>query len=330
MVYDKNYLSKSQQEKAQRIIECVIDGFQLKTPPKHNIMGFNQNEEITKLDEQKFERGKKEIKISSLSPLNLSIKSKSNQNLQIDKEIELTKKVEKIILRNNFIKVIFEFDDVLKKLIFMNKLNRNIPLHIWCGVLDFSIKHPIIFGREPECGYHFGPFEELKSELYEQLETIEDKFPHLFPYKIIESDPIIDLLQIEKNSVKTKDDLRRMIVYNVKENAESPLTLINGLNRQKELIQLMKKIPHYDLIKQTYDMDKIDIFIRNVDIFMRNAPEYRKIHSEFIACYVSTICIPYKDVTYFLIDQFKYPSKKQCRVIYSLINSLKEFDNSES
>ncbi|MFX1478190.1 MAG: hypothetical protein ACFFCI_08655 [Promethearchaeota archaeon] len=324
MVYDNNYLSKSQQEKAQRIIECVIDGFQLETPPKHSIMGFNPYEEITKLDEQKFERGKKEIKISSLFPLNLSIKSKSNQNRQIDKEIELTRKGEKIILRSNFIKVIFEFDDGLKKLVFMNKLNRNIPLHIWCGVLDFSIKHPIIFGRESKYEYHFGPFEELKSELYEQLETIEDKFPQLFPYKIIESDPIIDLLQIEKNSDKTMDDLRRMIVYNVKKKEDSPLALINSLNHQNQLIRLMKKIPHKDLIKDVYETD-----IGNI-IYTDGIAKYWKIQSEFISRYVSTICIPYKDVTYFLIDQYKYPSKKQCRAIFSLINALKEFESSES
>ena len=42
---------------------------------------------------------------------------------------------------------------------------------------------------------------------------------------------------------------------------------------------------------------------------------------------VSTICIPYKEVTYFQIDQFVYPPKKHCRAIYSLINVLKELSN---
>jgi hypothetical protein len=276
-----------------------MDGFKLETPPKHSILGFNPHEEITKLENQKLGKDEKEIK-------------------KLDKEIEYTRK-----LVDRSVKVIFEFNDKIKKLIYVIKLYRNLPLHTWCGILDFSIKHPIIFGRVSKYVYRFGPFEELKSELYEQLETIEDKFPHLFPYKIIESDPLIDLLQIEKHSDNTLDDLRRMIVYNVKENEDSPLALINGLNRQKKLINLMKKIPHYDLIKRAYDVDVIN------ELIFKGFLGYKKMESEFIARYISTICIPYKDVTYFLIDQFNYSSKKQCRAIYSLINALKEFDTSE-
>ncbi|MFX1326483.1 MAG: hypothetical protein ACFE8N_16145, partial [Promethearchaeota archaeon] len=125
-----------------------------------------------------------------------------------------------------FIKVNFEFDDELKKLIYISdiwhvidKKSFNnavnlvqmipmfrhpkfmVPYHKWCGVLDFPIEYPILFGRvcnrEMHGGghYHFGPFEKLKNKFFYEIERLENKYPNLFPYKIIESAFFLDLIQ---------------------------------------------------------------------------------------------------------------------------------------
>ncbi|MFW9823196.1 MAG: hypothetical protein ACFFE4_09685 [Candidatus Thorarchaeota archaeon] len=281
MEHDGFNLSKSQKKLAQRIIDCVMDGFQLELPPKHVIMRLKPEELIVNQEYQKFEKVENEIK-------------------RLEEAIELT---------DRCVKLIFEFDDVLKKLIFMNKIYKNTLLHMWCGILDLSIKHPIIFGCESKHLYHFGPLDTLKYDLFEEVEKLENEFPELFPYNIIESDLLIELILKTKHSDKTKDDLREMAVH-VKQNEESPLSLINDLNQQKKLRKILKKIPHFDAVEASQTAIKIAFF------------NQRKFE-ELTYNYVSTICVPYKEVTYFLIDQFYYPQKKQCRPIYSLINALK-------
>lgn len=286
MKYDTSNLTKYHQKIAQKSIDCVMDGFQLENPPKYVIKGLNPDEEIAKLEFQKFEKNEREIK-------------------RLEKDIKFTRNY-----TSNFVKVVFEFDDNLKKLIYMSDLMKTaksiVPLHIWCGVLDFPIKNPIIFGRV--CNrkrhkgghYHFGPFEKLKYELTDRLERLEDKIPGIFPYEIIELDLFLELIQNVKYPYDTKEDLKRM-VRTVKEYETSP-SLIDGLNQKKELIKIMKKIPHFGAVE--YAMTR---FISDID--------------------VSTICVPYKEVTYFQIDQFVYPPKKHCSAIYSLINVLKELSN---
>jgi ribosomal protein L9 len=43
---------------------------------------------------------------------------------------------------------------------------------------------------------------------------------------------------------------------------------------------------------------------------------------------VSTLFIPYKEVTYFHIDQFGFPPKKEFRAIITLLNELEKFPKS--
>jgi len=104
-----------------------MDGFRLEIPPNYIIKGLNPNEEIAKLEYQKLKMNETEIK-------------------KIDREIKFTQKY-----ASNFIKVIFEFNNNLKKFIYMSDLMKTtksiIPRHLWCGVLDFHILSPIIFGR---------------------------------------------------------------------------------------------------------------------------------------------------------------------------------------
>jgi len=260
-----------------------MDGFRLEIPPNYIIKGLNPNEEITKLEYQKLEKNEKEIK-------------------KIDREIKFTQNYAR-----NFVKVIFEFNNRLKKLIYMSDLMKItkfiIPRHLWCGVLDFHIPSPIIFGRV--CNrkrhkggkYYFAPFETLKYELVDRFERLEEKGPEIFPYEIIESNLFLELIRYVKYSLETKEDLKQTARI-IKSNNKTT-SFVNILNQQKELIKIMKKIPHFGAIE--YSLTK---FVSEID--------------------VSTICIPYKEVTYFHIDQFVHSPKKNCSAIYSLLNVLEE------
>lgn len=283
MRYDESNLTKYHQKIAQKSIDCVIDGFRLEKPPNYIIQGLNPNEEIAKLEYQKLKKNEKEIK-------------------KIEREIKFTQNY-----TSNFVKVIFEFNNNLKKLIYMSELMKTtkslVPLHIWCGVLDFPITSSVIFGRV--CNrkrhkggkYYFAPFETLKYELIDRLERLENKLPDLFPYEIIESNLFIELIRYVKYSHETKEDLRQMARI-IRSNNKAT-SLVNNLNQKKELINIMKKIPHFGAVE--YGLTK---FVSEID--------------------VSTICIPFKEVTYFQIDQFVSSPKKHCRAIYSLLNVLEE------
>ena len=61
MKFDQNTISKSQQKLAQKFINSVLEGSQLVRSPKYMIMGLNSDEEIAKLEFEKFEKNEKEI-----------------------------------------------------------------------------------------------------------------------------------------------------------------------------------------------------------------------------------------------------------------------------
>jgi len=54
MIFDEKNVSRPQQKLAQKFIDSVIDGFQIDTPPNYIIRGLNSNEEVAKLEFQKF------------------------------------------------------------------------------------------------------------------------------------------------------------------------------------------------------------------------------------------------------------------------------------
>lgn len=284
MHYDESIVSKSQQKIAQKCIDCVKDGFQLEKPLKYVIKGLNPDEEIAKLEYQKLQKNEKEIK-------------------RIEREIKFTRNY-----ASNFVKVIFEFDNKLKKLLYMSDIMRTtgfpLPRHIWSGVLDFHIPNSIIFGRvcdrERHKGgkYYFAPLEHIQFELIDKLERIEEKASDLFPYKVIESNVFIELISHFKYSYGAKEDLKRMAKELII--TEKSPEFVKKLNQVKGLITNMKKIPHFGTVE--YGAFK---YISDID--------------------VSTICIPYKEVTYFHIDQFGTPPKKHCRIISYLLNALEKF-----
>lgn len=62
MSFDENTVSRAQQKLAQKFIDLVLDESQLEHPTNYVIKGLNFNEEIVKLEFQKFEKNEKEIK----------------------------------------------------------------------------------------------------------------------------------------------------------------------------------------------------------------------------------------------------------------------------
>lgn len=282
MRFDEKTFSKHQRKIAQKFIDSVLEGSQLEHPPLYELNWINFDEEIVKLEFQKFEKNEKEIKI-----INRMIK-----NLQYGAK--------------HYIKVVFEFNENPKRLICRDDFPRAsigfIPRYLWFGVLDFPITSSFLFGRvaktEKSGGgkFYFAPFDSYKSELYNNLEQLEENSPELFPYDVIGSRRFIKLIEDFKTSKKARNLLRRM-PEETKSRKIIP-TLVDKLNQKDELIKLMKKIPHYG---------------RLIYMNIRLASEID----------VSTFFIPYKGVTYFHIEHYVVsPKKKHFRAIDALLQSL--------
>jgi len=62
MRFDENTVSKTQQKLAQKFIDSVFEGSRLEQPPNYVVKRLNSDEEIAKLEFQKFEKNEKEIK----------------------------------------------------------------------------------------------------------------------------------------------------------------------------------------------------------------------------------------------------------------------------
>lgn len=286
MIFDEKSVSKTQKRVAQEFIDTVTEGFELENPPNYVIKGLNSNEEIAKLEYLKFEKNEKEIK-------KIEKRIKSLQNYT-----------------NSYVKVVFEFNKKLKKFICMSggiqTSDGFSPRYTWTGVLDFPITSSILFGRvckSPRHGggkYYFAPCEKLKFEIADFLEQLEEETPELFPYKIIESNMFMELLGGSKFVKEVMDLLKQM--PRIIKSSEETTPLVDALNQDKELINAMKKIPHFGTIETGYSK-----FASEID--------------------VSTLFIPYKEVTYFHIDQYSYARKKHFRTINTLLQSLEELNN---
>ena len=293
MKFDENTVSKAQQKIAQRFIDSVLEGSQLEHPPKFVIKGLNSNEEIAKLEFQKFEKNEKEIK-------------------KIDKQI---KNIQFYI--RDFVKVVFEFENNPKKLICMSdnlelpKALTPIPRYIYSGVLNFPITSSFLFGRVAKSSkhgggdYYFASLENVKSDIIDNLEKLEEKAPDLFPYEIIGSNQFIDLLGTFKFVKKVRNQLN----YRPKMTNSSLNTsiLVNTLNQQKELIKTLKKIAHFGTTEWISQSARRLRLMSEVD--------------------VSTIFIPYKEVTYFHIDHFVKPPKKEFKAIDALLQTLEQLNS---
>ncbi|MHA1192746.1 MAG: hypothetical protein ACTSP9_10680 [Promethearchaeota archaeon] len=286
MKFDQNTVSKSQQKLAQKFIDSVLEGSQLEDPPKYVIMGLNSDEEIAKLEFEKFEKNEKEIK-------------------KIDKKIKFIQ-----YYVRDFVKVIFEFENNPKKLICMSdKLEMKkalpVPRYIYSGVLDFPVACSFLFGRVAKSSKHgggdylFAPLEKQVVEFTDNFKKLEEKAPDFFPYNIIEINPFIDLFGSFKFVAEVRDQLKNR--YRMTNSNPRELSLVNALNQEKDLIKSLKKIAHFGTTEW------INVrFVSQVD--------------------VSTVFIPYKDVTYFHIDHFVKSPKKEYRAINALLQTLERLN----
>lgn len=284
MRFDEKAFSKHQRKIAQKFIDSVLEGSQLEHPPLYRLNSINFDEEIAKLEFQKFEKNEKEIK-----KINRMIK-----DLQYEAK--------------HYVKVVFEFNENPKILIcrddFLRGSTALIPRYSWVGVLDFPITSSFLFGRvaktEKSGGgkFYFAPFDSHKSELYDNLEYLEENSPELFPYDVIGSKRFIKLIGDFKSSKKARNLLRRMRRETM--SGEVTRTLVDNLNLKDDLIKLMKKIPHFGRL--TYMNMRL---VSEID--------------------VSTFFIPYKGVTYFHIEHYVVsPKTKHFRAIMALLLSLEQ------
>jgi len=284
MKNDEKTFSKHQRKIAQKFIDSVLEGSQLEHPPLYRLNNFNFDEEIAKLEFQKFEKNEKEIK-------------------------EINRMIENLQYRaKHYVKVVFEFNENPKILICRDDFPIDtmgiIPRYSWVGVLDFPITSSFLFGRvaktEKSGGgkFYFAPFDSHKSELYDNLEYLEENSPELFPYDVIGSKRFIKLIGDFKSSTKARNLLRRMQRETM--SGEVTKTLVDNLNLKDDLIKLMKKIPHFGRL-----------------IYMK-----MRLVSEID---VSTFFIPYKGVTYFHIEHYVVsPKAKHFRAIMALLLSLEQ------
>jgi len=228
MINDEKPFSKYQQKLAQKFIDSVLEGSPLEHPPRYELMWLNLDEEIAKLEFQKFEKNEKEIK-------------------KINKRIKLLQ-----FRMKNYVKVVFEFKENPKKLICMEDFHGssppNIPHYFWFGVLDFPIASSFLFGRVSKTKYgggkfYFAPFDSHEIEIYNNLELIEEKTPELFPYDVIGSKTFIRLIEDFKSTKKAHNLLKHM--REITNSGIKTNTLVDNLNQKDELIKLMKKIPHF-------------------------------------------------------------------------------------
>ena len=220
---------------------------------------------------------------------------------KIDKKIKL--------LRNyigDFVKVIFDFEKNPKKLICLSeKLETNksfpIPRYIYCGVLDFPVECSFLFGRVAKSikhgggNYYFAPLGKQEINFIDNLNKMEEKAPYLFPYDVIEFNPFIDAF----GNFKFTEQVRNLLNY------PNSSSLTNALNHEKDLIKSLKNIAHFGTTESIgYAANRV-IFVSEVD--------------------VSTIFIPYKDVTYFHVDHFVKSPKKEYKAISTLLDELEKF-----
>ncbi|MBA7566296.1 hypothetical protein ES708_07987 [subsurface metagenome] len=185
-----------------------------------------------------------------------------------------------------------------------------IPRYTWSGVLDFPIANSFLFGRVSKSRKHgggdycFAPCENLKSDI--NFEQLEEKAPNLFPNKIIEFNPFIELMGTFKFTKEAKDLLKQM--PSIIKSSEKTTPLVDALNQQKELINVLKKIAHFGTTEwYNIQSGRLVRFMSEVD--------------------VSTVFIPYKEVTYFHIDQFVKTPKKEFRAINALLQSLEQLNS---
>lgn len=208
---------------------------------------------------------------------------------------------------DSYVKVVFEFNDYfLKKMVYMSEIMPTSKFFTYCykwiGVLDFPIPNSFIFGRVCKTKkhgggkYYFAPFDTIKHEIIGRIEEIEKITPVLSPFQIIELNIFIELLSMIK-FVHDTMDLLRMMPNKIKSN-EKTTPIVDTLNQDNEVISQMKKIPHFGTT------EFLAKFVSEID--------------------VSTVFIPYKNVTYFNIDQFTKSPKNHCRYIHFLLNYLKE------
>ena len=291
MKFEENYLTKNQEEIAEKVIKAVEKHLNIK-PPDCTILGLNPSQYIEELKEREKHGTKKEIK-------------KTEKYIKFIKE-----KYDK------YVKIEFNLGAKLKKLVFMTTESATrgfgeqgtAVYDSWTGLLDFSIPSQIIFGRiakKPRHGsgtYLFAPLNFPISELLEKFEqksqqnNLDD-----FLLRLTSAINFIELLSRIRQSKQVIDQMRTMRQL-IKSKEPSGIKIIDKLNMNRILKKTMKSLSHFG-----NTIDGIVEYVSEVD--------------------VSTLCFPVQVGTFLQIANYRSrisQHDKSVKAITALVVALNE------
>lgn len=282
MQFDENYVTKKQKKLAQKVIDEIPKSLGLETTSCITL-GLNPEMLIEEL-QQKY-RG-----------------TNKQQKKSIEKQIKTVK-----ANVDNCVMVNFSFDDVLKKLNFLRVTDpqKKVPgfYCIWTGLMDFVIKTPFIFGRvskEPRHGggtYCFAPISH-KLEIEFEKQSDPPVSAQQFLIRLTQNYNFIRYLESLRNHPHSAEQMAKLLLLILSHHIQQTgNALIDTLNRNNDLVNIMKSIVHLG----TYKFGQ------------------RRFATQFD---ISALCILHKNTTILQLENFDSSHKNSLRAIRALIDAL--------
>ncbi len=281
MRYSDQALTEQQKKNSDKIINILMKGFDLVTPPDTNIKGLYFYEDILQLEMEREGKDPKEVK-------------------------RINKKIKNLEFAfGDKIKVTFNFDNHLYKLVFMNQTmptrRYSIPQYLWTGILDFPIKESFIFGRVAKRQRHGGGkfvFAPLDISVFRDIVNIDQVIEKiaLVSEDVVDANPFIELLDKIRFSKQCFDQMKLML-EKIKSKQGTGNALVDDFNGDKDLLSAVSSIRHFG--------HAVDLNI--------------KFQSEVD---VSIICFPSGGRTFLQVCTFSFGNKKTCSAIKILAKTL--------
>jgi len=248
--FDENYISKAQKKTADMVIKAVKKNLKFGSST-NTVLGLNPWKNI-EIDEVR----------------------------KSDDEIKNIKKY-----ADFYVKVIFDFDETLKKLIFISTSKtqeyHNALYHLWMGILDFPISDQIIFGRASTLSQHgsgtygFGFLDLPMPDLQGRLIQLTPENVTQFLNAITQADNHMELLENIQNNTQAREQMRTMHLL-MKNKEQRGIEIIDKLNLNKDLIKLMKSVGHFGSSKLRIFMVSRMISLSEIPLTAGEADYYSK------------------------------------------------------
>lgn len=250
MSFDENYISKRQQRTAETVIKAVKKHLKFGSPA-FTILGLNP------------------WKYVEPDELRTSAKEIENINKYAD----------------FFVKVVFRFDEILKELVFISSSqvqpNYNALYNLWMGVLDFPVSDQFIFGRASTVSQHgggvygFGFVDLPMRDLQDRLNQTAPENIDQFLSAITQADNHLEILNTVQNDTQAREQMRTMQLL-MKNKEDRGIDIIDKLNRNNELIKVLKSIGHFGgaklktfTVSRMFDLGDIPLTAAEVDYYAK-------------------------------------------------------------